>query len=103
MKCSRRVKSNKSTVWNNGSRGIYQDDTVKFTDMNPAAERIMGYTFEEIHGNTHEDPICESIHPDWTDFLGEKHPSMVAMKTGVEDVVMGAKYPNRKAYTWLKY
>jgi len=24
---------------------------------------------------------------------------MVAMKTGVEDVVMGAKYPNRKAYT----
>jgi len=32
--------------------------------MNPAAERIMGYTFEEIHGNTHEDPICESIYPD---------------------------------------
>jgi len=82
---------------------VYQDETGKITAMNPAAERIMGYTLEEIQGRTSEDPIWESIHPDGTEFTGDTHPSMVALKTGreVEDVVMGVKYPNKEGYTWL--
>jgi PAS domain S-box-containing protein len=82
---------------------VYQDLTGKITAMNPAAERIMGYTLEEIQGRKSEDLISESIHPDGTEFPLDEHPSMVAMKSGleVEDVVMGVKYPSRKGYTWL--
>ena len=36
-------------------------------------------------------------------FLVRTHPSMVALKTGVEvsDVIMGIQYPNKNSYTWL--
>jgi PAS domain S-box-containing protein len=82
---------------------VYQDVNGEITAMNPAAERIMGYTLEEIQGRTSEDPIWQSIHPDGSEFLGEDHPSMVSLKTGkeVEDVVMGVMYPTKDSYTWL--
>jgi PAS domain S-box-containing protein len=82
---------------------VYQDKTGKITAMNPAAEKIMGYTLEEIQGRTSEEPLWQSIYPDGTVFPGHKHPSMVALKTGVEveDVVMGLRYPNKPGHTWL--
>jgi PAS domain S-box-containing protein len=82
---------------------VYQDLNGKITAMNPAAERIMGYNFEEIQGRTSNDPMWKSIHPDGTEFQGDEHPSMVALKTGreVEDVIMGVDYPNIEGYTWL--
>ena len=82
---------------------VYQDENGKITAMNPAAERIMGYTLEEIQGRTSEDPIWQSIYPDGTEFPGDQHPSMVALKTGneVEDVIMGLCYPTKPGYTWL--
>jgi PAS domain S-box-containing protein len=82
---------------------VYQDENGKITAMNPAAERIMGYTLEDIQGRTSEDPIWQSIYPDGTEFPGDQHPSMVALKTGkeVEDVVMGLNYPTKPGYTWL--
>lgn len=82
---------------------VYQDESGNITAMNPAAERIIGYTLAEIQGKTFKDIIMESIHPDGTEFPGNKYPSAVALKTGheVEDVVMGIKYPNREGYTWL--
>ncbi len=82
---------------------VYQDAKGKITAMNPAAERIIGYTLEEIKGRTSEDPIWHPMHPDGTEFPGDTHPSMVALKTGleVEDVIMRIKYPSKKDYTWL--
>jgi PAS domain S-box-containing protein len=82
---------------------VYHDKNGCITAMNPASEQILGYTLKEIQGRTSEDPIWEAIHPDGTVFNGEDHPSMIALKTGLEvsDVVMGIKYPNKEGYTWL--
>jgi PAS domain S-box-containing protein len=83
---------------------VYQDCKGKITAMNSAAEKIMGYTLEEIHGRSSSDPIWQSIHEDGSKFRGEDHPSMVALETGseVDGVVMGIKHPADKDYRWLK-
>lgn len=58
---------------------------------NPAAERILGLTNDQIHGRTSFDPHWRSIHLDGTDFSSEHHPSIKAIRTGKSqrDVIMG--------------
>ncbi len=82
---------------------VFQDTNGHIISMNPAAEKIMGYTLDEIENRTSEDPIWQSIHEDNTPFPGETHPSMVALKTGkeIKNVVMGIKNPSRGEYVWL--
>jgi PAS domain S-box-containing protein len=92
------------TLFNTMLQGVvYQDANGHIISINPAAENIMGYNFEQIRNRTSDDPIWEAIHEDGTDFLGHEHPSMVALKTGkeVRNVVMGVRYPTREGYTWL--
>ena len=83
---------------------VYHDDTGKITSMNHAAEKIMGYTMEEIQGKTYKDSIWHSINEDGTKFRDEAHPSIVALETGsaVEAVVMGIKNPVVDEYRWLR-
>lgn len=82
---------------------VFQDSTGHIISMNPAAEKIMGYTLDEIENRTSADPIWQSIHEDNTHFPGETHPSMVALKTGqeIKNVIMGINNPSRGEYTWL--
>nr|WP_319372430.1 PAS domain S-box protein [uncultured Methanobacterium sp.] len=82
---------------------VFQNSNGHIISMNPAAEKIMGYTLDEIENRTSDDPIWQSIHEDNTPFPGETHPSMVALKTGqeIKNVVMGIKNPSRDGYTWL--
>ena len=82
---------------------VYQDSNGHITSMNPAAEKIMGYTINEIQCRTSEDPIWEAIHDDGKPFPGEGHPAMVALRTGkeVKNIVMGIRNPATKKYTWI--
>jgi len=70
---------------------------------NPAAERMLGLTIDQMQGRLSVDPRWRAIHQDGSDFPGETHPAMVALKTGkeVSDVVMGAFHPVKKSYTWI--
>ena len=83
---------------------VYQDASGKITSANPAAERILGLTLEQMQGQTSVDLRWKAIRPDGTPFPGETHPSMVALNTGkeVRDVIMGVFNPQREEYRWLR-
>jgi len=82
---------------------VYQAPTGEITSANPAAQRILGLTLDQMQGRTSVDPRWRSIHEDGSDFPGETHPSMVALKSGkeVNNVIMGVFNPQNEAYTWI--
>ncbi len=83
---------------------VYQDVQGKIISVNPAAERILGLTSDQMQGRTSMDPMWKTMHEDGSDFPGETHPIVVAAKTGtpVENVVMGVYHPRAGEYRWIK-
>lgn len=81
---------------------VYQDATGKITDANPAAQRILGLTFDQMQGRSSIDPRWRAIREDGSDFPGDEHPAMVALRTGqpVRNVVMGVHVPGREQ-AWI--
>lgn len=81
---------------------VYQDANGKITDANPAAQRILGLTFDQLQGRTSIDPRWRSVREDGSDFPGDEHPAMVALRTGepVRNVVMGVSVPGREQ-AWI--
>ncbi|MGA8892269.1 MAG: PAS domain S-box protein [Anaeromyxobacteraceae bacterium] len=63
---------------------------------NPAAERLLGLTADEICGRRSVDPRWQAVHEDGSPFPGEEHPAIVALRTGEAqvDVIMGIRRPN---------
>jgi len=82
---------------------VYQDKNGKIISINPAAEKIMGLSFDKIKGATSLDPRWKSIHEDGSDFPGQTHPSMVALGTGrqVNNVIMGIHNPEKNETRWI--
>ncbi|NQU65548.1 MAG: PAS domain S-box protein, partial [SAR324 cluster bacterium] len=82
---------------------VYQDTDGKIIDANPAAEQILGLSFDQMQGRTSVDPSWKSIHEDGSDFPGETHPAIVALKTKkiVKDVIMGVFHPTKEEYRWI--
>ncbi|MCE5214815.1 MAG: PAS domain-containing protein, partial [Methanobacterium sp.] len=70
---------------------------------NPAAEEILGLTLDQMQGRSSTDPLWRSVHEDMSDFPGEIHPSMIALKTGekVKNTIMGIYNPEKESYTWI--
>jgi PAS domain S-box-containing protein len=92
------------TVINAMSEGVVmqaQDGTID--TCNPAAERILGLTADQMMGRTSLDPRWQTIHEDGSPFPGETHPSYVTLKTGVpqSNVIMGVYKPD-STLSWLK-
>jgi two-component system CheB/CheR fusion protein len=83
---------------------VYQDSEGNITAANPAAERILGLTMDQMMGRHSVDPEWKSIHMDGSDFPGEEHPTMVALRTGkeVNNVIMGVYNPLVESYKWIK-
>jgi PAS domain S-box-containing protein len=82
---------------------VYHDQSGRITYANPAAERILGLTQDQIFGKTSLDPDWRSIHENGKEFIGEEHPAMQALKTGkpVRNVVMGIQPGRAKKITWI--
>jgi PAS domain S-box-containing protein len=74
------------------------------TDANPAAERILGLSLNQMKGKTSIDPRWKAIHEDGSDFPGENHPIPMALKTGkpVKNVIHGVFHPDNKEYRWIR-
>ncbi|MBM4427557.1 MAG: PAS domain S-box protein [Chloroflexi bacterium] len=82
---------------------VYQDGQGKILSANSAAEKILGLTLDQMQGRTSIDPRWRSIHEDGSDFPGETHPAMVALREGrhVSNVVMGVFNPETNEYRWI--
>ena len=70
---------------------------------NPAAERILGLSLDQMRGKTTMDPRWKMIREDGAPVAGADHPSMVALRTGrpVGPVVRGVYRPETDDYVWL--
>ena len=50
---------------------VYYDDSGKIISTNPAAEEILGLSFDQMQGRTSTFPKWKSIHEDGTTFKNE--------------------------------
>ncbi len=92
------------TLYETMSEGIvYEDHDGKIISANPAAERLLGLSFDQMQGRTSVDPRWKAIHEDGSPFPGETHSLNVAAKIGkpAADEIMGIYNPKSGAYVWL--
>jgi PAS domain S-box-containing protein len=82
---------------------IYQDASGKITSANPAAERILCLSFDQMIGKTSMDPRWKMIDGDGRQITGDEHPAMIALRTGVKvgPVIRGVYVPETDEYLWL--
>ena len=82
---------------------VFQDAAGRIITWNPAAERLLGLSDDEMSGRTSIDPCWGSVHEDGTAWPGETHPAMEALSTGkpVRQQVMGVDHP-RRGRVWLR-
>ena len=83
---------------------VYQNARGEIISANPSAEKILGLTLDQLNGLTSIDPRWKAIREDGSDFPGEEHPSMVALRTGqaVLDVIMGVFNPQHNQTSWIR-
>ncbi len=92
------------TLFETMTQGIvYQNAEGSITSANPAAERILGLTLDQMQGRTSMDPRWRTIREDGSELPGEEHPTMLALKTGtrLENVVIGVYVPTEATHRWI--
>ena len=75
---------------------LERDRSGAIVHANPAAERILGLSADEMAGRTSVDPRWRAEREDGSPFPGETHPAMVVLATGtpVHGVVMVVHKPD---------
>lgn len=92
------------TLFETMSQGVlYQDAEGTIMMANPAAEKILDMTIEQMLGRKPQEFHWVTIDENEYDFPEELHPYMVALRTGetVNNVVMGLHSPQTGRYIWL--
>lgn|GEM_PF-2534761 len=82
---------------------VYQDSDGRIFSANPAAEKILGLTFDQMRGVTSLDPRWRSVREDGSALNGEEHPAMVSLRTGqpVFGFIMGVFSPAFAGTKWI--
>lgn len=75
---------------------VLQDATGAIRLWNPAAERILGVSGDQLLGRTSMDPRWRAVREDGSEFPGEEHPLPTALRTGrpVHGLVHGVHRPD---------
>lgn len=83
---------------------VFQEAGGRIVSANPAAERILGLTLEQLQGKTSMDPRWQMTTEDGTPVAGADHPAMVALRTGetVGPVVRSVFRPSDESRVWLR-
>jgi PAS domain S-box-containing protein len=82
---------------------VFQNTAGEILTANPAAERILGLSLDQMRGISSIDPRWQAVHEDGSPFPGQEHPAMLALGSGepVLDVQMGVFNPERDGLTWI--
>jgi PAS domain S-box-containing protein len=74
---------------------VFQGGDGSIVDANPAAERVLGLSRDQLLGRSSQDPRWRAVREDGTPLAGEDHPAMVALRTGqaLRDRVIGVEAP----------
>lgn len=82
---------------------VYQAANGSIISMNPAAERILGLSFDQAQGRTSSDPNWRAIREDGSELDGSEHPTMIALRTGkpLGPLIMGVYQLKINDYVWL--
>jgi len=92
-------------LFENAPHGIViQDASGAILNANPAAERCLGLSLDQLQGRTHIDPRWKALREDGSPFPGEFHPAMRSLRTGLptEGVVMGVYNPRLGQTSWIE-
>jgi len=94
-----------NTLFTTLTQGIvYQNADGKIINANPAAERILGVSLDQMQGFSSMDPRWKAIREDGSDFPGSEHPLPVALRTGkpVNNLIHGIFHPQKNDFVWIK-
>lgn len=82
---------------------VYQNTLGEIIRVNPAAERILGLTTEQMQGRTSMDPRWKAVDENFNELPGDKHPAMLALQRNekVEDFIQGIFNPAINDYVWI--
>lgn len=82
---------------------FFQEPDGSLVDVNQAALEMFGLSRDQFLGRTSYHPEWRVINGDGTGLPPEQHPSMVALRTGIQvsDFVAGVYNPLRQTFTWL--
>ena len=83
---------------------VYQDAHGAITNANKAAEQILGLTIDQMQGRTSMHPEWKATHEDGSDYPGDTHPAMMALKTGkiIKNKIMGVYQPEVQQHVWIR-
>jgi PAS domain S-box-containing protein len=81
---------------------VLQDSTGRIVECNPAAERILGLTRDQMLGRSSLDPRWRTVRQDGSPCPGEEHPAIVTLRTGrtVHNFEMGVWHTDG-SLTWM--
>ena len=107
MKASQTTDKNKedfSKLFETMDLGVvYQDAEGNITSANPAAEKILGLSLDQMLGRTSMHPEWRAVGEDGSDLPGESHPAMVALQARkkISNFLQGIYNPQIKDYVWI--
>ncbi len=91
-------------LFENMAQGVvYRGPDGRVIDANPAAERILGVSVEQLRGSVTSDPRWHFLHADGSPSGGDEHPAVIALRTGqpVLGVLMGVFHPIENRPHWV--
>lgn len=82
---------------------IYRDNEGNVLSCNPAAEKLLGLSLEQMQGNAPIDPNWKIVDQDGEPLALKDFPVMVALRTKkkVGPLVGGVYHPDNDTYVWL--
>jgi len=87
-----------------GQGVVIHESDGRITDANSAAEQILGLNLSQMRGLSPIDPSWRTVHEDGSDFPGDSHPAMVALREwrAVTGVIMGVWHSAVSGWRWLR-